>query len=174
MPSVWFWQSIFWHPVCEPQTGQWLPTSDSEMMRTIKENGSQHGDPDGCVMCHGGNLKATEKEEAHRGTSPTLRIASRPKDDMKQQITLYPDRYPSSLNKMPSATMEEINKDPKMAALTYQRQDCQRCHIGVRGREKRGDYRGMGCAACYVLSNRVPGVMLISEWCGGIGRRIGK
>jgi hypothetical protein len=52
---------------------------------------------------------------------------------------------------MPSATMDVINQDPKKAALTYQRHDCQRCHIGVRGREKRGDYRGMGCSACHVL-----------------------
>jgi hypothetical protein len=52
---------------------------------------------------------------------------------------------------MPSATMDEINKDPKKAALTYQRHDCQRCHIGVRGRERRGDYWGMGCSACHVL-----------------------
>jgi hypothetical protein len=70
---------------------------------------------------------------------------------MKQQISLYPDQYPTSLKKLPSATMEEINSDPKMAALTYQRYDCQRCHLGVRGREKRGDYRGMGCSACHIL-----------------------
>ena len=207
-----------------------IRSSDSEMMQTIKSNGSQHGDPDGCVMCHGGNPKAAEKAEAHKGTAPTLRMAPGPKDYypdpgsiwiaenscgachvgyvyrtqlslmnteagkiqgnlhtwgfeevtnfkvpwgnydvedldghepffgseqykeyMKQQITLYPDQYPTSLKKMPAATMEEINKDPKMAALTYQRQDCQRCHIGVRGREKRGDFRGMGCSACHVL-----------------------
>ncbi|MCD6186804.1 MAG: hypothetical protein J7K09_01460, partial [Desulfuromusa sp.] len=35
--------------------------------------------------------------------------------------------------------------------FAYQRQDCNRCHIGVRGREKRGDYRGMGCSACHIL-----------------------
>ena len=34
--------------------------SDSDMLRTIKLNGSQHGDPHGCVMCHGGNPKATK------------------------------------------------------------------------------------------------------------------
>jgi len=207
-----------------------IRSSDSEMMQTIKANGSQHGDPDGCVMCHGGNPKATEKEEAHKGVPGTMRIAPGPKDYypdpgsiwiaenscgachvgygyraqlslmnseagkiqgnlhtwgfeevanykvpwgnydvedldgpepffgsekykdyMKQQIALYPDQYPTSLKKMPSATMDEINQDPKKAGLTYQRHDCQRCHIGVRGREKRGDYRGMGCSACHVL-----------------------
>ena len=207
-----------------------IRSPDSEMMRTIKANGSQHGDPDGCVMCHGGNPKATDKEEAHKGIPPTMMMAPGPKEYypdpgsiwiaenscgvchigyvyrakislmnteagkisgnlhtwgfkevanfknpygnydlkdldgpdpiygtdvyklyMKNQIALFPDQYPTSLKKMPSPTMEQINKDPKMAALTYQRHDCQRCHIGVRGRERRGDYRGMGCSACHVL-----------------------
>lgn len=184
-----------------------IRSPDSEMMQTIKSNGSQHGDPDGCVMCHGGNSKATEKEEAHKDIPPTLKMAPGPKDYypdpgsiwiaenscgachvgyvyraklslmnteagkiqgnlhtwgfaevanfkvpwgnydeedldgpepifgseaykayMKQQISLYPHQYPTSLKKLPSATMEEINKDPKMAALTYQRHDCQRRH----------------------------------------------
>jgi len=43
-----------------------------QMMQTIKMNGQQHGDPDGCVVCHGGNPKATKKEEAHNGIPPTL------------------------------------------------------------------------------------------------------
>ena len=43
-----------------------IRSADSEMMQTIKSNGSQHGDPDGCVMCHGGNPKATEKEKCRR------------------------------------------------------------------------------------------------------------
>lgn len=207
-----------------------IRSADSEMMQNIINNGSQHGDPDGCVMCHGGNPKATEKEEAHKGIPPTLRMAPGPKDYypdpgsiwiaenscgvchigyvyrnqislmnteagkiqgnlhtwgfeevanfkvpwgnydvedldgpepifgteaykdyMVKQIAMYPEQYPKSLKKMPSATMEEINKDPKKAALTYQRMDCQRCHIGVRGRERRGDYRGMGCSACHIL-----------------------
>ena len=46
--------------------------------------------------------------------------------------------------------LEEIEKNPKLAGFTYQRQQCQRCHVGVKGREKRGDYRGMGCSACHI------------------------
>ncbi len=207
-----------------------IRAAGSEMMQTIKNNGSQHGDPDGCVMCHGGNPKATRKEEAHRGIPATLKMAPGPKAFypdpgsiwiaenscgachvgygyrarlslmnsetgkisgnlhtwgfketaffknpygnynlkdldgfepifgtarykayMTQQISLFPDQYPAQLKKLPTATMAQIDKDPKLAALTYQRQECQRCHIGVRGREKRGDYRGMGCSACHIL-----------------------
>lgn len=207
-----------------------IKPADHEMMRTIKMNGSQHGDPDGCVICHGGNAKATKKEEAHQGVPPTLRIAPGPKEFypdpgslwvadnscgachpgyvyrsklglmnteagkiqgnlttwgfeetqdhavpwgnydaedidglaplsgtqqykeyMKTQIAMYPKQYPEKLEMLPQVTMDEINADPKMAGITYQRHECQRCHIGVRGRERRGDFRGMGCSACHVL-----------------------
>ncbi len=63
----------------------------------------------------------------------------------------YPDQFPQKLDALPDPSVEEIVKDPKLAAITYQRSDCQRCHVGVRGRQKRGDYRGMGCSACHIL-----------------------
>lgn len=201
-----------------------------EMMRTIKMNGSQHGDPEGCVMCHGGNPKATTRKEAHKGVPATLKFSPGPRDFypdpgsiwiadnscgachpgyvyritsslmnteagkiqgnlhtfgfkevqnyknpwgnydvkdldgptplsgtetykeyMSRMVQKYPDQFPMELKMLPQPTIEEINADPKLAALTYQRHDCNRCHIGVRGREKRGDYRGMGCSACHVL-----------------------
>ena len=207
-----------------------IKPDDHEMMKTIKLKGSLHGDPNGCVMCHGGSPKATTKEEAHKGVPPTLRLAPGPKDYypdpgsiwiakntcgpchpgyvyrsklglmnteagkiqgnlvtwgfeevqdykvpwgnydaqdidssvplsgtpvykeyMVNQIALYPKQYPESLKVLPQVSLDEINADPKRAGLTYQRHECQRCHIGVRGREKRGDYRGMGCSACHVL-----------------------
>ncbi len=73
------------------------------------------------------------------------------KDYMQLQIGKYPRQYPHSLTRLPSADPNEIKRDPRLAALTYQRHECQRCHVGVRGREKRGDYRGMGCSACHIL-----------------------
>ncbi len=45
---------------------------------------------------------------------------------------------------------EELAADPSQAALTYLRTECQRCHLGVKGRQKRGDFRGMGCGACHM------------------------
>lgn len=202
---------------------------DLKMMQDIKMNGLQHGDPDGCVICHGGNPKAKEKEEAHKGVPPTMVQAPGPKEYypdpgsiwiadhscgqchpgyayrakislmnteagkiqgnlhtwgveevsdykvpwanytledidgvdpigtteayqiyMRSMIQLYPKQYPSSLKELPLPTLEEVKKDPKLAGFTYQRHDCQRCHIGVRGRSKRGDYRGMGCSACHM------------------------
>lgn len=203
---------------------------DLLMAQQLKMNGQMHGDPDGCVMCHGGNPQATKKEEAHKGIPATLRMAPGPKEYypdpgsiwiaentcgachvgyvyraklslmnteigkisgnmhtwgfeetanfknpwgnydvkdedgqnpiigtkdykgyMKDQIGMYPEQYPTEVKMMPSPSMDEVKKDPKKAAFAYQRQDCNRCHIGVRGREKRGDYRGMGCSACHIL-----------------------
>jgi hypothetical protein len=46
--------------------------------------------------------------------------------------------------------LSRLKKEPHLAAFTYLRTECQRCHLGVRGRQKRGDYRGMGCSACHI------------------------
>jgi len=73
------------------------------------------------------------------------------KDLMAEMIKAHPKQYPSELKQIPLPTVEEIEADPKLAGFTYQRHQCQRCHVSVRGREERGDYRGMGCSACHVL-----------------------
>ncbi len=65
-------------------------------------------------------------------------------------IEAYPDQFPSHVDELPSPTVEEIVADPSLAAFTYQRQECQRCHVGNRGRSRRGDYRGMGCSSCHI------------------------
>ncbi|OHB76212.1 MAG: hypothetical protein A2W31_00885 [Planctomycetes bacterium RBG_16_64_10] len=39
----------------------------SEMLAEILAEGESQGDPDGCVVCHGGDPQATDKETAHRG-----------------------------------------------------------------------------------------------------------
>ena len=69
---------------------------------------------------------------------------------MQAMIKAHPDQFPTELKKVPQPSVKEIEKDPKLAGFTYQRQQCQRCHVGVRGREKRGDYRGMGCSSCHI------------------------
>ena len=45
---------------------------NSAMLLSIKALGTQHGDPEGCVICHGGNPKATTKEAAHKGSPQSL------------------------------------------------------------------------------------------------------
>ena len=192
--------------------------------------GKSHGDPGGCVICHGGNPQATNSEDAHKGIpvsltsgpkefypdpgsmwiaqnscgqsgchtdhvyrlerslmnteagkiqgnlhtwgieevqyyqvpwgnydvedtdGPTPIVGTQAyKDYMIQMISNHPDQFPTELKQVPQPSVEEIEADPKLAGFTYQRQQCQRCHVSVRGREKRGDYRGMGCSACHVL-----------------------
>ena len=50
----------------------------------------------------------------------------------------------------PAPTAEEVARDPKLAAITYLRQECLRCHTASKGRSRRGDYRGMGCSSCHI------------------------
>ena len=72
------------------------------------------------------------------------------KDYMKAMVAAHGEQFPTELTQVPQPSVEEIEKDPKLAGFTYQRQQCQRCHVGIRGREKRGDYRGMGCSSCHI------------------------
>jgi len=69
---------------------------------------------------------------------------------MKDMIAAHEDQFPTSLQQIPNPSVDEIEKDPKLAGFTYQRQQCQRCHVTVKGREKRGDYRGQGCSSCHI------------------------
>ena len=200
---------------------------DSQMMKQIYKKGAAAGDPNGCVVCHGGNPQAFTKEEAHRGTTAFFKVHEGPKEFYpdpgsswinkntcgqchKEQVrsqynslmmteqgkiqgTLWsfgglegynhnvgnyatsdvdphqrlgseaykrymkelhdknPGVYPSKMKKLPPApTAEEVEKNPKLAAYTYLRQECLRCHTGSKGRMKRGDYRGIGCSSCHI------------------------
>jgi hypothetical protein len=83
---------------------------------------------------------------------------------MTAMIEKYPDQFPTELKQLPLPPQsdKDLMKKPGEsdeeykarvayhASITYQRSDCQRCHIGVRGRKGRGDWRGMGCSACHV------------------------
>jgi len=42
-------------------------------MQRIFALGEEVGDPDGCVVCHGGSVDALTADEAHQGTSTALR-----------------------------------------------------------------------------------------------------
>ena len=197
------------------------------MMEQIKSMGPDYGDPDGCVVCHGGNPQGLTAEEAHAGTHPELAEAGGPHTfypdpgavwiadkscgqchdgyaerltkslmnteagklqgnlwswgvlDTRQSVygnyTLvdedgmepavgtdaykeymvafaeaHPEQLPTSMEQVPDVDVEAVSQHPQMAGITYSRQQCQRCHVGVSGREKRGDFRGAGCSSCHV------------------------
>ena len=50
----------------------------------------------------------------------------------------------------PAPSAEDIERNPALAAYTYLRADCQRCHIGVKGHNAEGDFRGTGCGSCHI------------------------
>ena len=83
------------------------------------------------------------------GATPAMGTDSY-KSYMEALMVKFPDVFPQSLTKLPAPSVDEILADPKLAGITYQQHDCQRCHVGVKGRSKRGDWRGMGCSACHI------------------------
>ncbi len=200
----------------------------SKMMQKIYEKGAKAGDPNGCIVCHGGNPNATTVTAAHIGTINYFKMHDGPKEFYpdpgspwinkntcgmchKEQVstqmnslmmteqgkihgTLYsfgglegyqhnqanyvavnpddphsrlgtveyqkymqklrklnPQVYPSENKALPFApTVEKVTKNPELAAYTYLREECLRCHTGSKGRQKRGDYRGIGCSSCHI------------------------
>ncbi len=61
-----------------------------------------------------------------------------------------PDQFPTKLVQVPEVDVDKISEHPNLAGMTYSRQQCQRCHTGVTGHQRRGDFRGAGCSSCHV------------------------
>jgi len=228
------------------------------MMATIEAMAVPHGDPGGCVVCHGGQPAATTRDEAHAGAPAALAEAGGPdrffpdpgsvwiadrtcgqchagyaerltkslmnteagklqgnlwtwgvQDDRKAHwgnydledtdgseptvgtdaykrymtafVAAHPDQMPRALKQVPDVDVSAIPDHPNLAGITYSRQQCQRCHVGVTGREKRGDFRGTGCSSCHVpysneglyeggdptISKEQPGHLLVHRMQGG-------
>ncbi|MBW2066525.1 MAG: cytochrome C [Deltaproteobacteria bacterium] len=198
---------------------------NSRMAQKIYARGLLLGDPNGCVVCHGGNRKEEKDTDlAHRGAPEGSPFASFNRhsgsvwindrtcgqchaewvyaehrslmqteagkiqgalwgwgpagtgyetcygnysiDDpdgpvpifgskqyrsyMQEMMRRFPNNFPEKLERLPEVDLDTISEHPEQAVYTYIRSECQRCHLGVRGRDKRGDFRGMGCAACHI------------------------
>jgi len=82
---------------------------------------------------------------------PTPMVGSEAYQDyMTAFVKAHPDQIPSEMKQIPQVDVDAIAEHPNQAGITYSRQQCQRCHVGVTGREKRGDFRGTGCSSCHV------------------------
>ena len=103
------------------------------------------------------------------------------KEYMTAFVAAHPDQIPSEMKQIPPVDVDEISTHPNLAGITYSRQQCQRCHVGVTGREKRGDFRGAGCSSCHVpysneglyeggdptITKEQPGKLLVHRMQGG-------
>ncbi len=73
------------------------------------------------------------------------------KEYMEKLSAMEPQVFPKEMTELPAApTADDIEKDPSLAVYTYLRQECLRCHTGSKGRSRRGDFRGIGCASCHM------------------------
>ncbi len=66
----------------------------------------------------------------------------------KREPQVFVDRQ-EALPPAPT-NLEQLGEHPELAAFTYLRNQCLRCHHAVKGRQVRGDYRGMGCSSCHI------------------------
>ena len=51
----------------------------AEMLEEILAMGRANGDPAGCIVCHGGDVKALDKETAHQGRSCFSPLGANPR-----------------------------------------------------------------------------------------------
>ena len=93
-----------------------------------------------------GNYKTKNPQDIH------TRLGTKKYQEYMQKLSkMEPQAFPKEMKQLPPApTADEVEKDPSLAVYTYLRQECLRCHTGSKGRSRRGDYRGIGCAACHV------------------------
>lgn len=92
--------------------------------------------------------------EVKNPDDPTERLGTDAYRAYMERLTeIEPDVFVDAHEALPDALgydeLDKLNDDPTLAAFTYIRQECQRCHHAVKGRQKRGDYRGMGCSSCH-------------------------
>ncbi len=71
---------------------------------------------------------------------------------MERLAKIEPQVFVQKHEALPDApkNLDELPKAPRQAVFTYLRNQCLRCHFAVRGRAKRGDFRGMGCSGCHI------------------------
>ncbi|NQT77886.1 MAG: cytochrome C [Bacteroidetes bacterium] len=72
------------------------------------------------------------------------------KSYMQKMREHFPGNFPKELQLLPEADISSIAEHPEQGVFTYLRSECLRCHVGVRGKQGRGDYHGDGCAACHI------------------------
>jgi len=117
----------------------------------MTEQGKIHG-----VLYSFGGLEGYEHNMANYNaknpSDPHARLGTKIYQEYMQKLAkLNPQVYPKANKEIPKApTAEEATKHPELAAYTYLRNQCLRCHTGGKGRQKRGDYRGIGCASCHI------------------------
>ena len=91
--------------------------------------------------------------DAHNPADPGQRLGTEAyRAYMERLGRKEPGVFPDSLLTVPEAPADPgvLAEHPELAAFTYIRTECQRCHLAVRGRAERGDWRGMGCSACHL------------------------
>ncbi|GMU35575.1 MAG: hypothetical protein AMXMBFR20_34460 [Planctomycetia bacterium] len=94
-----------------------------------------------------GNYDVTNPEDPHARIGTDVYRAY-----MEALSKKEPQVFPNALTQLPAAPtdMDRLASNPQEAAFTYIRDQCNRCHWAVQGRQVRGDYRGMGCSACHL------------------------
>lgn len=101
----------------------------------------------------GGYFHKWGNYDVHNPKDPAERIGTDQYRTYMAALRLKePQVFPDALTELPHAPTDlvRLKTHPEEAAYTYIRDQCNRCHWAVKGRQTRGDFRGMGCSACHI------------------------
>ena len=131
--------------MCHPNQ---VSAQENSLMAT--EQGKIHGALWGFGAKEG--YKHTYTNFGGKSADPHKRLGTKTYQKYMDQLAkLEPQGFLTETKELPPApTAEEVEKDPTLSVYTYLRQECLRCHTGGKGRERRGDFRGVGCASCHI------------------------
>ncbi len=151
--------------------------SPGECVRCHNENRSMdlsHAVP--CIICHGGNPNAQEKEAAHQSLIPDpgdLEVVEKtcgkchPDEATRvrrSSMALAPrvvnhTRFAFGAQRSPDVTFVTrttdnfaqvpLYEDSKSLGDDLLRRSCLRCHLFTSGSKRSGELRGKGCSACH-------------------------
>ena len=137
----------------ENTCGSCHPNQVSSQMNSLMM--TEQGKIQGAMWSFGAKEGYTHKSANYKTKNPKDKNARLGTDVYKKYMqkleSMEPQAFPEETEQLPDApTVEEVHKDPSLAVFTYLRQECLRCHTGSKGRFKRGDFRGIGCASCHI------------------------
>ena len=86
-------------------------------------------------------------------TDPSARLGTEDYRQYMQRLTaLEPQVFVERHLRLPDAPTDlaKLVQQPDLAAFTYLRNQCLCYNTAVKGRQTRGDFRGMGCSMCHI------------------------
>jgi len=111
--------------------------------------GMGHAGEPGAVLV-GPGLSVAGNAEQHQALDRSYRAEGTTLYKAEIEPQVFVKKHEALPDAPTEADLKQLLEKPELAAFTYLRNQCLRCHHAVKGRQVRGDFRGMGCSSCHI------------------------